>query len=130
MDNYYLFIIASMIFFHILDDFFLQSAWLANGKQKSWWEKNAPDPLYSHDYIMALFAHSFSWAFMILLPIAIALKFQIPLLFIVLLAVNTTVHAIIDDLKANKHRLNLIEDQSLHLIQIGITFWLLKIYII
>lgn len=116
------FTIIAMIFCHILDDFFLQSAWLANGKQKSWWEKNASDPLYKNDYIMALFAHAFSWAFMIMLPIAWYLHFQVGPFFILFLAINMTIHAIIDDQKANKHALNLIQDQLLHLLQIAITF--------
>ena len=34
---------------------------------------------------------------------------------------NTIIHAIVDDLKANKKRLNLVQDQLLHLAQIVIT---------
>lgn len=45
-----IFIILWMIFFHIVDDYYLQG-WLAHTKQKSWWEKNAPDELYKHDYV-------------------------------------------------------------------------------
>ena len=36
--------------------------------------------------------------------------------------VNAAIHAIIDDLKANKKKINLVIDQSLHIIQILITF--------
>ena len=43
-----------MIFAHIIDDYYLQG-WLVSAKTKNWWEKNAPDKLYSKDYIMALF---------------------------------------------------------------------------
>ena len=38
-----------MIFCHIVDDYYLQG-WLASAKQKEWWNKNAPDPLYKNDY--------------------------------------------------------------------------------
>lgn len=60
---------------------------------------------------------------MIMLPIFIYLKFNIGLLWIVLI-VNMVMHAIIDDLKANRRKLNLIQDQTIHLIQIVAT-WLI-----
>ena len=59
-------ILILMLFAHIVDDYYLQG-WLASAKQKKWWEKNAPDKLYKFDYIMALFMHSFSWTFMIMI---------------------------------------------------------------
>lgn len=61
-----LFLLLGMLFLHLVDDYYLQG-WLASAKQKSWWEKNSPDKLYSHDYIMALCEHAFSWTFMIML---------------------------------------------------------------
>lgn len=64
---YKIFILFTMIFCHIVDDYYLQG-WLASAKQKSWWEKNAPGKLYKYDYLAALFMHSFSWSFMIMLP--------------------------------------------------------------
>ena len=59
-------LLLTMLFCHIVDDYYLQG-WLASAKQKSWWEKNAPDKLYKNDYIMALCEHAFSWTFMIML---------------------------------------------------------------
>ena len=110
----------SMIFCHIVDDYYLQG-WLASAKQKKWWEQNAPDKLYRFDYIMALICHSFSWSFMIMLPWII---YAGPSLNFALIAIpiNTIIHAIVDDLKANKHKLNLIQDQLIHLAQIILTF--------
>ena len=61
-----LFVLLSMIFCHIVDDYYLQG-WLASAKQKSWWEQNAPQKLYQQDYLMALLVHSFSWTFMVML---------------------------------------------------------------
>ena len=61
-----LFLLLGMLFLHLVDDYYLQG-WLASAKQKSWWKKNSPDKLYSHDYIMALCEHAFSWTFMIML---------------------------------------------------------------
>ena len=112
-----------MIFAHITDDYYLQG-WLASAKAKKWWEKNAPDKLYSKDYIMALFCHSLSWSIMVFLPILIySLYNQIDLnWFYLVLPINLIIHAVIDDLKANKFKINLIIDQSIHFIQIFITW--------
>lgn len=112
-----------MIFAHIIDDYYLQG-WLASAKTKNWWEKNAPDKLYSKDYIMALFCHSLSWSIMVFLPILIySLYNQIDLnWFYLAIPINLIIHAIIDDLKANKFKINLIIDQSIHFIQIFITW--------
>ena len=114
------FIYLSMIFCHVIDDYCLQGI-LSSMKQKKWWHDNAPDELYKHDYIMALFMHSFSWSFMILLPIAIYNKFNIDLIYYIALWINCIIHLIVDDLKANKGRINLIADQIIHLIQIAIS---------
>ena len=114
-----------MIFAHITDDYYLQG-WLASAKTKNWWEKNAPNKLYNKDYIMVLFCHSISWSIMVFLPILIySLYNQIDLnWFYLVLPINLIIHAIIDDLKANKFKINLIIDQSIHFIQIFIT-WLI-----
>lgn len=113
-----------MIFCHIVDDYYLQGL-LANLKQKSFWKKNAPDEMYEHDYIMALLMHSLSWSFMVMLPLLVYFDFDPPDLFFVLYGVNTAVHAIVDDLKANKRQINLITDQSIHIAQIQATLLLL-----
>lgn len=121
-----LFVILWMIFFHIVDDYYLQG-WLASAKQKSWWEQNAPDKKYEHDYIWALIMHSFSWAFMIMLPIAYIQQFNIEFDFFILFVLNVTIHAFTDNAKANWKLINLWQDQFVHLIQIFITSILLYI---
>jgi hypothetical protein len=117
-----IFIICAMLFMHVLDDYVLQAPCLCDLKQKSFWEKNAPQPLYKNDYIVALLMHALSWSFMIMLPIAVKLNFNVDINFAAMLAINTMFHALIDDLKANKYRINLIVDQSYHMFQIAITF--------
>ena len=116
--------LLSMVFCHIVDDYYLQG-WLASAKQKSWWEKNAPDKLYKNDYIMALLMHSFSWSFMIMIPIiiyslisGIGLKEWLVIPYFA----NMAIHGIVDDLKANKKKISLIQDQITHLIQIIVTW--------
>ena len=118
-----------MIFAHIIDDYYLQG-WLASAKTKNWWKKNAPDKLYSKDYIMALFCHSLSWSIMVFLPILIySLYNQIDLnWFYLVLPINLIIHAIIDDLKANKFKINLIIDQSIHFMQIIITWVIFALF--
>ena len=115
------FVFISMIFCHIIDDYKLQAGVLNNLKQKSWWEENAPDPLYKYDYIMGLIMHSISWSFMIMLPIALYYKLNINVSFICVFIVNACVHGVIDDIKANRKKINLITDQLLHMFQITIT---------
>lgn len=110
-----------MIFMHILDDFCLQGI-LASMKQKEWWRKQEQyKEIYQHDYLAALIMHSFSWAFMIMLPIAYTMQWNITGGFILCFAVNLIIHAIVDNLKANRGRINLIADQTIHIIQILIT---------
>ena len=126
MDNK-IFILLAMIFLHIIDDYKLQGI-LASMKQKKWWkEQKEYKKLYRHDYIPALIEHSFSWTFMIMLPIAIVLHLNIGW-WIFAYIVNMVIHAFVDDLKANKFKINLVIDQTIHLIQIIVT-WLIFICI-
>ena len=114
------FIILCMIFCHIIADYNLQG-WLASAKQKSYWEKNAPDQMYKHDYICALIMHSFSWTFMIMLPLIYAVGFKVNSFFLFLFISNVLMHAITDNFKANTKVINLWQDQSIHMFQIVIT---------
>lgn len=116
-----LFTIILMVFLHIVDDYYLQKGILAMMKQKSWWEENYPQPLYKHDYIWALLMHSFSWAFMIMLPIAYRKNFSVNMAFVIVLLINTFIHAIVDDLKANEKKIDLWTDQIAHMMQIAAT---------
>ena len=117
------FTVTLMIFCHIVDDYYLQG-WLASAKQKEWWQKNAPQSLYKYDYIWALIMHSFSWAFMVMLPIAYTQSFEVNTPFMIVFGANMVVHAIVDDLKADKHEINLWNDQIVHMIQIFITAYI------
>jgi hypothetical protein len=113
-------ILFSMIFLHIVDDYYLQGI-LAKMKQKSWWEENAPQEQYKHDYKVALIMHAFSWSFMIMIPyLFIGINEYVACGAVL---VNATIHAIIDDLKANKKMINLVQDQTAHILQVFVT-WL------
>lgn len=122
MSKYFIFIL--MVFCHIVDDYYLQGI-LASMKQRKWWVDNAPKKLYRYDYTVALVMHAFSWAFMIMLPIAAYMNFQPTFWFFAVFTINMIVHAFVDNLKANKFKINLIEDQAAHIAQIVITAMLL-----
>ena len=125
-------LLLCMLFCHIVDDYYLQG-WLASAKQKSWWEKNNPNPLYKDDYIIALLEHAFSWTFMIHLPLIIIMiitgKYIALHLFSILFVVNWLIHVITDDMKANKFKINLIQDQLIHICQIFVT-WVIYIFMV
>ena len=116
-----IFIILMMIFCHIIYDYKLQGILASMKQKKCWKEQNEYKELYKCDYIWALITHSFSWSFMIMLPIAFINGFQIGIAFLIVFILNMVAHAIVDDLKANKFKINLIQDQIIHLIQIVVT---------
>lgn len=128
----YLFILFAMLFCHIIDDYKLQGI-LANMKQRDWWRKNAPQSLYESDYKIALIEHAFSWSFSISIPLVVVAFVQhndILLAFCIGdYFVNTVLHAFIDDLKANELKINLIQDQFLHFIQI-VSMWFIACFLI
>jgi len=124
-----LIILLTMLFLHIVDDYYLQGI-LAQMKQKSWWEENAPDKLYKNDYKVALLEHAFSWTFMIMLPITVTMIIQnnyISTIYITYFIMNWILHTVIDHLKANKKTINLVVDQSCHILQIVVT-WIVLVY--
>lgn len=121
-------ILILMFFCHIIDDFVLQDKFTYL-KQKSWWKKACEDdglPLdkYKNDYIMALFEHSLEWSIAIILPIIFLCNVSGWILLLSVI-INTIIHYIVDNAKANQLRLNLIQDQLAHFIQIIVTWALL-----
>ena len=124
-----LLILFIMIFCHIIDDYKLQGI-LANMKQRKWWIENANKSLYQNDYKMALIEHAFSWSFTTTLPFLVIAFIQnnglLAVLLIISYIINTAIHAFVDNLKANKFKINLVEDQLVHLTQIICT-WIILI---
>ena len=135
---YFLIIFLSMIFMHIVDDYYLQGK-LAQLKQNSFWKNKNNynfDPSsdnymsldnYMHkcrfDHYVALFMHSFSWTFMINIPMVLNSYYRIePYVFAIEFITNLIIHMVTDDLKANAHEISLLEDQTVHILQIIITF--------
>ena len=118
-----------MILCHIIDDFVLQNKFTFL-KQRTWWIKacnddGLPYEKYKNDYIMALFEHSLEWSIAIMLPIIFLCNVS-GWLMLGSVAINTIIHFIVDNAKANQLRLNLMQDQLIHFIQIIIT-WIILI---
>ena len=117
-------IFLCMLFCHIVDDFYLQGI-LAKMKQKSWWKEQTTEAMYEKDWLPALIAHGISWAFMIMFPCNIYLLIHKPdeiYLFSLTYIWNVWLHCRTDHLKCNKHEINLIVDQGIHVFQILVTF--------
>lgn len=110
-----LFILSILL--HIIDDFVLQPVCLSKLKQKKIWveHENYSDK-YKNDYKMALFIHSLSWSIMIMFPLLL-LNTNIFFLSGILL-LNIVIHYIVDNEKANNFKINLIQDQIIHFVQI------------
>ena len=132
MNNIQLFICIMMLFCHIVDDFYLQGI-LAKMKQKSWWEENAPDKLYKNDYLTALIIHALSWSIMICLPLmcyTVINNINNGMVFMSIAIIgNMIIHAVVDNLKANLHIINLHQDRLVHFIQIIVTFSLYNVMV-
>ena len=121
-------IVLFMILFHIIDDFVLQPISLSNLKQKKWWKKQEGySDKYKDDYKVALAIHSISWSIMIHIPLVIMFPSLGQLALLISFIVNALIHYFIDDLKANKLKINLFEDQMVHFCQICTTLSIIMI---
>ena len=129
-----LLVLMFMLFCHFVADYQVQGI-LANMKQKSWWIGSVPDlhkTKYKNDYKAALIAHSFEWSFIMMLPLFYEVYYGVygfeyysvvtVVTYIALLIGNTIAHYFVDNAKANKNSINLIEDQLLHLSQVIVTW--------
>lgn len=121
-------LIIGMVYLHIVADFSLQGQ-LGNLKQKAWWKENYSGKLYSKDWITSLIIHSFSWTTLVmLLPIIYSWHYNTAsnVTLAILFVLNVIAHSLIDNIKANKLKISLTQDQLMHIVQIIIT-WLIVI---
>jgi hypothetical protein len=77
---------------------------------------------YDKDYITALITHGLSWSIMIHVPLMFLGGIRDDFFLLLSVLFNAVIHAIIDNLKANKLKINLDVDQCLHGLQIVITW--------
>lgn len=126
--DYAILIFIAMLMLHFFEDFVLQHlSHLCDYKQKSWWKENAPDKMYKNDYKYCLIAHSFCWSTIVMLPVIIGYFYTnhnlLYRLFMILIFItNVAGHFVIDDAKANKRNINLIQDQLCHISMIFATW--------
>ena len=119
-----------MLLLHFVADFTLQGC-LANLKQKSWWIAECENhgvelKKYKDDYICGLVCHSMYWTLVTFLPLFFFTQIPDMVLFAIVV-INTLFHMWIDDLKANKFKINLVQDQVFHFAQIIVTFWVVYV---
>lgn len=110
-----------MFLLHFFADFNLQiGAGLDKFKQWRWWrdqisaEEEEKWNMYKDDYKVALWIHSFQWALVTCLPLLMCGG----LLYMFIAIIHAVIHGTIDDMKANWMRINLIQDQVLHTVQV------------
>lgn len=110
-----------MFILHFFADFNLQiGAGLDNFKQKRWWDYKlkrvkVPDKeRYRNDYKCALACHALYWSLIVCLPLVMVGGGA----YVINALIQGAVHYDVDNKKANKMTLNLIEDQVVHAIQI------------
>lgn len=116
-------VLILMLFFHVVDDYYLQGV-LAKMKQQKFWEGTGRK--YKNDYMAALYAHAFSWTFMITLPLLLVFSWNPPAWFYGAFIFNWGIHAMVDDYKCNLLKINLVQDQLVHVGQILFT-WILYV---
>ena len=124
-------VLLLMFLFDIIDDFVLQPICLSKLKQKRYWieeckKYNLNISKYDTDYITALLIHGLSWSIMIHVPLMFLGGIRDDFFLLLSVLLNTVIHAIIDNLKANKLKINLDVDQCLHGFQIVITWIVLS----
>lgn len=129
-------LLASLVV-HVIDDFGLQHFTHLNElKQKTWWIEqcyvakkynNIETSIYKYDYIVCLILHAFKWSCLTILPGLLIIGFPSTIVLALLIFFNTIFHALIDDLKANRFSINLIQDQVAHILQIIVTIGILAL---
>ena len=125
-------VLLLMFLFDIIDDFVLQPICLSKLKQKRYWieeckKYNLNISKYETDYITALLIHGLSWSIMIHVPLMFLGGIRDDFFLLLSVLFNAVIHAIIDNLKANKLKINLDVDQCLHGFQIVITWIMLSL---
>ena len=118
-----LILLLTMIWFHIVDDYYLQGI-LVKLKSKIHWQ-DMPNK-FKNDYKMALFEHAFSNVFMFHIPIFYCyMKAYVYLDIYSLLftfIISLIIHYNVDDIKMNHGSINLMIDQIIHIINIVVVW--------
>lgn len=126
--GFFILICFGTLALHIFADFHLQGC-LADLKQRMWWKDNITQRgfghRYDHDYLAALTVHGLEWSIFVHIPAFIWMFCcETPLskgywILAASVLIQAVLHAVIDDMKCNRLKLNLVQDQILHVIQLA-----------
>lgn len=106
-----------MVLLHVIEDFHMQGI-MASMKQKTFWQEYSK--MYANDWMPVILLHGMEWATMVALPCILASWFDVSAWFVLTVVAMGVAHAYVDHLKANSLRINLIQDQIVHIIQIEV----------
>ena len=121
MNKLYVIVLILMLLAHFFVDFHLQGI-LADMKQEQWWkQQNGYNSKYKYDYLAALVIHSLEWTLWVMIPLFLLPHIDLGI-FLLLAALNTVVHSLTDNSKANYKDISLVQDQIIHLAQIAFTY--------
>lgn len=123
MNKLYIFVLILMLLAHFFADFHLQGI-LADMKQEQWWRNQEgynSKCKGKYDYLAALAIHSAEWTLWVMIPLFLLPHIDLGI-FLLLAALNTVVHSLTDNSKANYKDISLIQDQIIHLAQIAFTY--------
>ena len=126
-------VFLGMLVMHYLSDWVLQTDVVAKYKQKDNWKEYGDK--YKHDYMSVLNIHSIFWSICIMSPIIIldictcGFNNDHGTLIVILIIINTLIHYMVDDFKANSKCINLSVDQLIHIAQILISVFVYFIFI-
>lgn len=110
-----------MLLAHFFADFHLQGI-LAGMKQEQWRKRQEGyNSKYKYDYLAALAIHSAEWTLWMMMPLMLLPHLDLGI-FLLLAALNTVVHSLTDNSKANYKDISLVQDQITHLAQIAFTY--------
>ena len=140
-----------MVLMHIIEDFHLQGI-MGNMKTKSWWDElfqnvyaKTDNPEQAKwvkeyqkkakfDYVPVLLLHGFEWSMFIHMPVLAVywftqgvVLFDSTFMYVLcaVIIIQGLIHSMVDDIKANGLGISLVTDQSIHLIQILVSYLIL-----
>ena len=113
----WIFVFWICVLLHLIADYNLQGI-LADMKQINWWRSKTTNEKYEHDWRAALMCHAFMWSIVTFFPLMFTVNSYV---FSAIVIINAGIHACVDVAKANLRWINLVEDQTLHLVQIAAT---------
>lgn len=106
-------LLTLMLLMHIIEDFHVQGR-MADMKQRSFWEPYGE--MYGNDHKVVLLLHGFEWAVFVSIPLF--LFADVHWSYFAVMVSMAVCHAMIDDAKCNGRTLNLVEDQTAHVMQV------------